>query len=75
LDIVWTGLGVLVADTIDLWVVAAAGLTLIAGATLLSQKGEAKVVLQPDADTDRARLQQQLADMNRMLSRAARGRG
>jgi hypothetical protein len=75
LDIVWTGLGVRVADTIDLWVVAGAGVTLLAGATLLTQKGEAKVTLDPDADSDRARLQQQLADMNRMLSRAARGRG
>jgi hypothetical protein len=33
------------------------------------------VTLDPGADTDRARLQRQLAEMNRMLSRAARGRG
>jgi hypothetical protein len=75
LDIVWTGLGIRIADVVDLWIVAAGGVILIVGATLLSQKGEAKVTLDPDADTDRARLQRQLADMNRMLSRAARGRG
>ena len=75
LDIVWTGLGIKVADTVDLWIVAAGGVILIVGAALLNQHGEAKVTLDPSADSDRARLQQQLADMNRMLSRAARGRG
>jgi hypothetical protein len=75
LDIVWTSLGIRVADTVDLWIVAAAGAILLLGASLLSQHGEAKVTLDPNADTDRARLQQQLTEMNRMLSRAARGRG
>jgi hypothetical protein len=75
LDIVWTGLGIKVADTIDLWIVAAEGVILIIGATLLSQKGEAKVTVEPGANADRAHLQQQLAEMNRMLTRAARGRG
>jgi hypothetical protein len=75
LDIVWTGLGIRVADTIDLWIVAAEGVILIIGATLLSQHGEASVTIDPSADTDRAHLQQQLAEMNRMLTRAARGRG
>jgi hypothetical protein len=77
LDIVWTSLGIRVANTsrIDLWIVAAGGGILILGAALLSQKGEAKVTLDPDADTDRVRLQQQLSEMNRMLTRAARGRG
>jgi hypothetical protein len=75
LDIVWTGLGIRVADWVALWIVAAAGIILLAAAVLLSQRGEAKVKLDPSADTDRARLQQQLAEMNRMLTRAARGRG
>ena len=75
LDIVWTALGIRVADTIDLWIVSAEGVILVFGATLLSHKGEAKVTIDPGADTDRAHLQQQLAEMNRMLSRAARGRG
>ena len=74
-DIVWAGLGIRVAAAFGLWTVAAGGVILILGAALLSQKGEAKVTLNPDADTDRARLQNQLAEMNRMLSRAARGRG
>ncbi len=76
LDIVWAALGIRVAAAVSLWVVAGAGVLLLAGAALLSQKGEAKVALGPaDADSDRARLQQQLSEMNRMLSRAARGRG
>lgn len=78
LDIVWAAFGIKIASTIDLWIVAATGVILLAGAVLLSQKGEAKVEaaeLDSGADTDRARLQQQLAEMNRMLSRAARGRG
>jgi hypothetical protein len=75
-DIMWTTLGIQVADFITLWIVAASGMILLAGAGLLSHEGEAKVLLKPmDADSDRARLQQQLTDMNRMLSRAARGRG
>jgi hypothetical protein len=75
LDIVWTSLGIRVADTVDLWIVAGTGAILIVGAVLLNQRGEVKVTLDPSADTDRAHLQQQLAEMNRMLSRAARGRG
>jgi len=74
-DIIFTALGIRVAYSITLWIVAAAGVILLAGAGLLSQEGEAKVVLKPlDADSDRARLQIQLTEMNRMLSRAARGR-
>jgi hypothetical protein len=65
-----------VGYSITLWIVAAGGAILLAGAGLLSQEGEAKVILTPvDADSDRGRLQQQLTEMNRMLSRAARGRG
>jgi hypothetical protein len=76
LDIVWTGLGIQIADSVSLWIVAGAGVTLLAGAVLLSQRGEAKAKLDPvDADSDRLRLQQQLSEMNRMLTRAARGRG
>ncbi len=75
-DVLWAVLGPQVAYFITLWVVAAGSLVLLGGAVLLSQAGEARAVLKPvDADSDRARLQQQLADMNRMLSRAARGRG
>ena len=75
-DVLWAVLGAQVAYFITLWIVAAGSLILLAGAVLLSQEGEARVVLKPmDVDSDRARLQRQLADMNRMLSRAARGRG
>ena len=75
-DIMWAALGVRVGYSITLWIVAAGGAILLAGAGLLSQEGEAKVILTPvDADSDRGRLQQQLTEMNRMLSRAARGRG
>lgn len=75
-DVLWAVLGSQVAYFITLWIVAGGSLVLLAGAVLLSQEGEAKVVLKPmDANSDRARLQQQLADMNQMLSRAARGRG
>jgi hypothetical protein len=75
LDIVWTVLGMRVAAPVGLWTVAVGGVILIFGAALLSHNGEAQVTLDPGADTDRARLQRQLAEMNRMLSRAARGRG
>jgi hypothetical protein len=74
-DIVWTSLGLKVAGAFGSWMVAAEGIILIVGAVLLSQTGEAKVTLDPSADTDRLRLQQQLVEMNRMLTRAARGRG
>lgn len=74
-DIVWTSLGYQVGGWVSIWVVACAGVVLLAGAALLKQSGEAKVTLDPSADTDRAHLQQQLAEMNRMLTRAARGRG
>jgi hypothetical protein len=75
IDIVWTSFGKQVVGWVSLWIVVGAGLVLVAGAALLSQKGEAKVILDPSADADRARLQGQLAEMNRMLTRAARGRG
>lgn len=78
-DILWTALGALginIADSVTLWVVAIAGLFLVVGAGLLNEQGEAKVALQPaDAESDRVRLQEQLAEMNRLLTRAARGRG
>jgi hypothetical protein len=76
LDIVWAGLGNHVAIKLSLWSVGVAGVLLLAGAVLVGHKGEVKVQLEPvDANSDRARLQQQLTEMNRMLSRAARGRG
>jgi signal transduction histidine kinase len=74
-DIIYTALGIRVVYTVDLWIVAAAGVILVGGAVLLSEKGEVRVQLEPvDSSNDRARLQQQLVDINRMLSRAARGR-
>jgi len=75
-DVILTALGVHAADTVGLWVVAGAGVILLVGASLLSQKGEVRVQLETgDSSSDRARLQQQLTDINRLLSRAARGRG
>ena len=64
------------AGIVGLWTTVLAGVILLAGAALLSSQGEARVQLEAvDSSSDRARLQQQLADMNRLLSRAARGRG
>jgi len=74
-DIIYTALGIRVVYTFDLWIVVAAGAILLGGAALLSRKGEVKVQLEQADSSDRARLQQQLVDINRMLSRAARGRG
>jgi hypothetical protein len=75
-DVILTALGVRVADAVGLWIVAGAGVMLLAGASLLSHKGEVRVQLETrDSSSDRARLQQQLTDINRVLSRAARGRG
>jgi hypothetical protein len=75
-DIIYTALGIRVVYTFDLWIVAAAGVILLAGAGLLSKKGEVRVQLESvDSNDDRTRLQQQLVDINRVLSRAARGRG
>jgi hypothetical protein len=75
-DVVLTALGVRVADEIGRWIVAAAGGMLLLGAALLSSKGEVRVQLEAsDSSSDRARLQQQLTDINQMLTRAARGRG
>ncbi len=75
-DVILTALGIQTAGTLGLWTSALAGVILLAGALLLSRQGESRVELESvDSSSDRARLQQQLADMNRMLSRAARGRG
>lgn len=75
-DVILTALGIQTAGTVGLWTSALAGVILLAGAALLSSQGEARVQLESvDSSSERARLQQQLADMNRMLSRAARGRG
>jgi hypothetical protein len=74
-DVILTALGIQTAGTVGLWTAVLAGLILLAGAALLSSQGEARVQLESvDSSSDRARLQQQLADMNRLLSRAARGR-
>jgi hypothetical protein len=78
-DVILTALGIQTAGTagtVGLWTTVLAGVILLAGAALLSSQGEARVQLESvDSSSDRARLQQQLADMNRLLSRAARGRG
>jgi|SRR5579863_915168 len=75
-DVMLTALGVRTADTVGPWTTAFAGVILLAGAALLSKHGEARVQLESvDSSSDRARLQRQLTDMNRLLSRAARGRG
>ena len=73
-DVIFAALGIRVVYTYTLWIVAAGNIVLLAGAALLSSKGEVRVQLEStDSSADRARLQQQLADINRLLSRAARG--
>jgi hypothetical protein len=75
-DVIVTALGLRVVSSYNLWTVVAGDMILLAGALLLSSKGEVRVQLESiDSSADRVRLQQQLADINRMLSRAARGRG
>ena len=75
-DVIVTALGVQVVSSFNLWTVVAGELILLVGAFLLSSKGEVRVQLEStDSSADRVRLQQQLADINRLLSRAARGRG
>jgi hypothetical protein len=75
-DVIFTALGIKVVYTYTLWIVALGNIVLLVGAALLTSKGEVRVQLESaDSSTDRARLQQQLADINRLLSRAARGRG
>jgi hypothetical protein len=75
-DVIVTALGVQVVSNFNLWTVVAGNLVLLIGALLLSSKGEVRVQLEStDSSADRVRLQQQLADINRLLSRAARGRG
>ena len=75
-DVIVAALGIQVVYSFNLWIVAAGNVILLAGAVLLSRKGEVRVQLEAaDSSADRVRLQQQLADVNRLLSRAARGRG
>ena len=75
-DVIFTSLGLRVADAVGLWCNIAAGTLLLVGAALLSSKGEVRVQLEAvDSSSDRARLQQQLTDINRLLSKAARGGG
>lgn len=72
-DVIFTSLGLRVVDAVGLWTTAVAGCILLTGAMLLSSKGEVRIQLeQADSSPDRARLQQQLTDINRLLSRAAR---
>jgi hypothetical protein len=75
-DVIFTSLGIRVVGVVGLWSSVAGGAVLLGGAALLSGKGEVRVQLEStDSSADRVRLQQQLADINRLLSRAARGRG
>jgi hypothetical protein len=75
-DVIFTSLGIRVVDAVGVWMVVADGLVLLIGATLLSREGEVRVQLEAvDSSSDRARLQQQLTDINRLLARAARGPG
>ena len=75
-DVILTALGIRTAGPVGLWVAAIAAVILLAGAALLSREGEVRVQLESvDSSSDRVRLQQQLADMNRLLSKAARSRG
>ena len=75
-DVIVTALGIQVVYSYNLWVVAISNLILVAGALLLSQKGEVKPKLEAvDSSAERVRLQQQLTDINRMLTRAARRQG
>jgi hypothetical protein len=75
-DVIVTALGIQVVGSFILWVTAAGNVILLIGAVLLSQKGEVKPKLETvDSSADRARLQQQLTDINRMPTRAARGQG
>jgi hypothetical protein len=74
--ILLTALGIPIVVTSDQWVISVAGLLLLAGTVLLSRAGEVRVKPESDDDSsDRAHLHEQLAGINKMLSRAARGRG
>lgn len=76
LDVVIATLGANAAASLNLWTNVVASALLIVGAALLTQKGEIKPKLEAvDSSADRVRLQQQLADINRLLARAARSRG
>src|SRR5579863_3179080 len=67
-DAILTGLGIRVVDTVGLVTAVSGGVVLLAGTFLLSAKGEVKVQLEAtDSSADRARLQQQLTDINRLL--------
>jgi hypothetical protein len=56
--------------------VIVANLILLSGTFLLSRAGETRPELKPsETSADQERLLQQLADINRMLTRAARSRG
>jgi hypothetical protein len=75
-DVILTGLGIRVADSVGLGTAVVGSVILLVGTALLGSKGEARVQLETtDSSADRLRLQQQLTDINRLLSKAARGRG
>jgi hypothetical protein len=73
-DVIFTSLGIRVVDAVGVWTNIAGAAVLLTGAVMLSKEGEARVQLEAvDSTGDRLRLQQQLTDINRLLSRAARG--
>jgi hypothetical protein len=75
-DIIYIALGIRVIDRVTLWMNLLAAVLLLAGTALLSSRGEVKAQLETiDSSSDRARLQRELSDINRLLSKAARGGG
>lgn len=75
-DIVVASVGIRVGTDFSLWTSSIGSAILVAGAVMLRKEGEVRVEPQAvDEDSERARLQQQLTEMNRLLIRAARGRG
>ena len=72
-DVIFTSLGIRVVDAVGLWTNIGGGAVLLSGAVFLSRKGEIRVEREAvDSTAERLRLQQQLTDINRLLSRAAR---
>jgi hypothetical protein len=75
-DVVLTALGIRVVEVVTLWIVAASGVILVIGAVLLSHKYESRPGAgRGSGGADGSKLQEQLAEMNRLLTRAARGSG
>jgi hypothetical protein len=75
IDVFANGLfGIRLFGAIDLGLLAAGDLILLSGAFVLVRAGETRPASNTeDTSAERVHLQQQLADMNRLLTRAARG--